>query len=121
MTSRPAIIDKNGSHSYQELDDASRRVASALLAGSADLAEARVAYFVAPGFGYAAVQRGIWRAGGVAVPLALSHPPAELAYVISDSGASVVIADAAVATTLAPLAGAAEVRFITTEQALAAS
>jgi malonyl-CoA/methylmalonyl-CoA synthetase len=38
------------------------------------------------------VQRGIWRAGGVAVPLAVSHPPAELEYVIRDSGASVVVA-----------------------------
>src|SRR5512139_1625147 len=94
MVFRPAIIDKNGSHSYGELDEASRRVASALLGEGSDLGEARVAYFVSPGFGYAAVQRGIWRAGGVAVPLALSHPPAELEYVVRDADASIVVADA---------------------------
>ena len=54
-----------------------------------------MAFLVPPGFEYAAVQRGIWRAGGVAVPLAVSHPPAELEYVIRDSGASVVVADPA--------------------------
>ena len=46
-----------------------------------------MAFLVPPSFAYAAVQRGIWRAGGVAVPLAISHPPAELEYVIRDSGA----------------------------------
>ena len=49
-----------------------------------DLDQARVAFFVQPGFEYVAVQRGIWRAGGVAVPLAASHPPPELDYVIRD-------------------------------------
>ena len=60
-----------------------------------------------PSFAYAAVQRGIWRAGGVAVPLAVSHPPAELDYVIRDSGASVVVGDPASAAMLTPLAQAA--------------
>ena len=39
-----------------------------------DLAEARVAFLVPPGFDHVAVQWGIWRAGGIAVPLATSHP-----------------------------------------------
>ena len=60
-----------------------------------DLNQTRVAFLVPPSFAYAAVQRGIWRAGGVAVPLAVSHPPAELEYVIRDSGASVVVGDPA--------------------------
>jgi malonyl-CoA/methylmalonyl-CoA synthetase len=57
----------------------------------------------------------------VGVPLALSHPPAELAYVIADSGASIVIADAAAAPTFEPLAQAAVVRLLLTEDALAAA
>ena len=35
---------------------------------------------------------GTWLAGGVSVPLAVSHPPPELAYVIQDAGVSVVSA-----------------------------
>lgn len=119
MSERIAIVDGHGAHTYRALEAASRRVAGALLGGAADLAETRVAYFVAPGFGHAAVQRGIWRAGGVAVPLALSHPPAELAYVLQDSGASAVVTDEHVAATLAPLAGERDARCITTTMALA--
>src|SRR6185503_18850037 len=112
--SRTAIIAADGTFTYDQLDDASRRVAGALLADNADLNQTRVAFLVPPSFAYAAVQRGIWRAGGVAVPLAVSHPPAELEYVIRDSGAAVVVGDAASASVLTPLARAARARFLTT-------
>ena len=92
-----------------------------LLAGRDDLEEARVAFMVTPGCAYAATQRGIWRGGGVAVPLALSHPESELAYVVEDSGATIAVADPAHARTLAPVASAAGIRFVTTDQMSGAS
>jgi malonyl-CoA/methylmalonyl-CoA synthetase len=116
--SRPAIIAVDGTFTHQELEDASRRVAGALLADNDDLNQTRVAFLVSPSGAYAAVLRGIWRAGGVAVPLAVSHPPAELEYVIRDSGASVVVADTAAAAMLQPLARAARARFLTASLAL---
>jgi len=119
--SRTAIIAADGTFTYDQLDDASRRVAGALLGDNTDLNQTRVAFFMPPSFAYAAVQRGIWRAGGVAVPLAISHPPAELDYVIHDSGASVVVSDPASAAMLMPLAKAARARFLTTTTALASS
>ena len=119
--SRTAIIAADGTFTYDQLDEASRRVAGALLGDNTDLNQTRVAFFMPPSFAYAAVQRGIWRAGGVAVPLAISHPPAELDYVIHDSGASVVVSDPASATMLMPLAKAARARFLTTTTALASS
>ena len=119
--SRIAIIAADGTFTYDQLDDASRRVAGSLLADNADLNQTRVAFLVPPTFAYAAVQRGIWRAGGVAVPLAVSHPPAELEYVIRDSGASVVVGDPESATMLTPLARAARARFLTTTAALTGS
>src|SRR5262245_32231383 len=119
--SRVAIIAADGTFTYDQLDEASRRVAGALLGDNVDLNQNRVAFFVPPSFAYAAVQRGIWRAGGVAVPLAISHPPAELDYVIRDSGASVVVSDPASASMLTPIAKGARARFLTTATALAAS
>jgi malonyl-CoA/methylmalonyl-CoA synthetase len=119
--SRTAIIAADGTFTYDQLDDASRRVAGALLGDNTDLNQTRVAFFMPPSFAYAAVQRGIWRAGGVAVPLAISHPPAELDYVIHDSGASVVVSDPASAAMLMPLAKGARARFLTTTTALASS
>ena len=116
---RTAIIAADGTFTYDQLDEASRRVAGALLADNTDLNQTRVAFFVPPTFAYAAVQRGIWRAGGVAVPLAISHPPAELDYVIHDSGASLIVSDPASAAMLMPLAKSARARFLSTTAALA--
>src|SRR5688572_6490056 len=109
---RPAIIGPDGTLTYDELDAAGERVASALLDGRDDLDEARVAFFVSPGCGYAVVQRGVWRAGGIAVPLATSHPPAEIEYVLRDAGAAIVIADSGGESMLRPLAAATGARFI---------
>src|ERR1051325_7390675 len=90
---RTAILDLRRSHTYRDLLDASSRVASALLAGRGDLNEERVSFLVTPEFSWVAVQWGIWRAGGMAVPLAIGSPAAELAYVIQDTGASALISD----------------------------
>jgi malonyl-CoA/methylmalonyl-CoA synthetase len=110
--SRTAIVAADGTFTYEDLDEASRRVAASLLGAAADLEEARVAFFIPPTFTYTAIQRGIWRAGGVAVPLAISHPAAELDYVIRDSGASFVIGDEMSAPALTPLAVEAGARFV---------
>ncbi len=117
---RPAIVDRHGAYTYAQLDEASRCVAAALLGDTSDLAEARVAFFVAPGFPYAAIQRGIWRSGGVAVPLALSHPAAELEYAVTDSASAIVVADETAADILGPIAARAGARFLTTGQAMSA-
>ena len=118
---RTAILCAGRRYTYDELDDGSRRAAGALLGDNADLNQTRVAFLVAPGFNYPVVQRAIWRAGGVAVPLAVSHPAAELEYVIRDSAASVVVADAAFRDLVAPLARSARARFVLTDEALRAS
>src|SRR5262245_17144434 len=105
MTSeRPAIVAADGIFSYPDLDRASRRVAGALLQGAGDLAEARVAFHIPPGVTWVAVRDGIWRAGGIAVPLAMSHPAAELEYTIRDSGAAILVAAPSSMDLLAPVA-----------------
>ena len=47
----------------------------------------------APGAEYLAGTLAIWRAGGIFVPLATSHPPRELTYVLEDAGISAVSMD----------------------------
>jgi malonyl-CoA/methylmalonyl-CoA synthetase len=84
-----------------------------------DLADARVAFLVPPSFAFVAVQRGIWRAGGIAVPLAVSHPPAELDHVVRDSGASIVVGSGRPAEALAEIATRHAARFIRTPDLLA--
>jgi malonyl-CoA/methylmalonyl-CoA synthetase len=117
---RPAIADAGGDFTYAQLSDASARAAACLLGDLPDLSEARVAFLIPPGFEHVVVQWGIWRAGGIAVPLATSHPASELEYVIADSGASIVVGDEASAAVLEPLAKAAGARFLTASDALGA-
>ncbi|MGH7675083.1 MAG: acyl-CoA synthetase [Gemmatimonadales bacterium] len=88
---RTAIMATDGTFTYGALLDASARVAGHLAPGGGDLAEQRVALLAPPSFAYVAAQWGIWRAGGVVVPLATSHPPAELEYTIRDAEASAVM------------------------------
>jgi len=117
---RTAITAAEGTFSYRDLLDASARVAAFLLGPRDDLREARVAFLASPGFHYVATQWGIWRAGGVAVPLATSHPPPELEYVIRDADAAVVVADAELAPRLDAVPAASMVRRLRTVGALAA-
>ena len=86
-----ALIAPEGVYSYEDLLKTSSAVAADLLQGEEDLKEERVAFLLPPGFRYVTAQWAIWRAGGIAVPLAVSHPLPELEYVIEDSGASILI------------------------------
>ena len=115
---RTAVVDSQGSFTYNELLDASARVATALLAGRNDLEEERVAFLVAPGFIWVAIQWGIWRAGGIAVPLPLNSARSELEYFIDDSQASTLVSDVAAASQLEPISAARGVRTFEYDQIL---
>lgn len=111
---RTAIVDGHGEHTYRDLLDSSEHAAQTLLDGAPDLAEARVAFMVAPSFEYTRVFWGIWRAGGVAVPLCLTHPVPELEHVLDDSGASVVVGAPEYEPKLKPLAIERGLRYVST-------
>ena len=98
---RTAVIDSQGSFTYNDLLDASSRVARALLGRREDLHEERVAFLVTPGFPWVAVQWGIWRAGGIAVPLPINTRKPELEYFIDDTKASILVLDAPASSLLA--------------------
>jgi malonyl-CoA/methylmalonyl-CoA synthetase len=113
---RTSVVDVQGSFTYDDLLQASSRVAAGLLAGRDDLKEERVAFLVTPGFPWVAVQWGIWRAGGVAVPLPLNGTRPELEYLIDDSGASILVFDSPTAPVLEPMAAVRGVRGFTYDQ-----
>ena len=115
---RTAVVTEPRTLAYAELLEASARIAAALLAGRAELDGARVAFLVPPGWEYVAVQWGVWRAGGIAVPLAVSHPEAELEYVVQDADAETVIAHADFAEVLRRVAERNGRRFLTTDEAV---
>ena len=115
---RRAIIASDGVFTYPQLLSASKRVASGLLTAEGDLHETRVAYLIPPGFQHVAVQWGIWRAGGIAVPLSLFHPGAELEYTIKDADAAILVAHPELATRLQPIAESLRRRYVLMDELL---
>ncbi|MFN6481408.1 MULTISPECIES: acyl-CoA synthetase [unclassified Nostoc] len=121
---KTAIVTTNGAFTYRDLLHTSSQIATSLLQNTKDLQEQRVAFLIPPGFEYVATQWGIWRAGGIAVPLCVSHPQPELEYVITNSGASIIIAHPNfedILRSLPPQASLAEahnLRFILTSETL---
>ncbi|MET0143669.1 MAG: acyl-CoA synthetase [Ilumatobacteraceae bacterium] len=88
--SRTAIVDPLGSWTYTTID----RHAAAL-AGTLRITATpgdRVALLCTPGHDAVVALLACWHAGTIAVPMLAQHPPAELAYTLDDSGASVVVA-----------------------------
>ncbi len=122
---RTALAGTGGERTYAEIGAAAERLAAALLAargpsgaGGRDLGGERVALLAPPGFDFAAALLGIWRAGGVAVPLAAMHPPGEHAYVLDDAGAALALADPGDLPRLAPLAAERGLPLLSTAEAL---
>ena len=113
-----ALVADGKSYTYEELLASSANVAAGLLGDQQDLEMARIGFLVPPGFTYAACQWGIWRAGGIAVPLGLQHPLPELQHVVEDAGISILVADAAWEEKLQPLAAAGSLPLLRLDQLL---
>ena len=88
-----ALISKGRNYSYRELFEISGHIACNLLNSKSDLKESRIAFLLAPSFEYTALQWGIWRAGGIAVPLCVQHPKPAMRYVVEDAQAELLVTD----------------------------
>lgn len=86
-----AVISNNQEYTYSQLLHEAEQLAQTLLNGKYDLLEQRVAFMVNPGFNYIKTLWAIWLAGGVAVPLCLTHPLPSLTYVLIDTESSILL------------------------------
>ena len=99
---KAAIYSDGQSYSFQDLKNKSGHLANVILQDANDLKEARVAFMINPGFGYVQTLWAIWQAGGVAVPLCITHPLPSLEYVLEDTEADIIIISAEYLDTLNP-------------------
>ena len=112
FSNRIAIVSNGKSFTYKDLDKCSNYIAAHLLFKKNDLEEARIAFIVPPSFEYTAAQWGIWKAGGIAVPLCVSHPLPSLKYVLEDTAAKILIAHDNYIELLQPLAKELEIQLL---------
>jgi len=113
-----ALLCGDRSHTYSEILASSAAVASALLGKTDDLDEARIAFFVPAGFEYVAVQWGVWRAGGIAVPLNVSAAEPEIEHVLDDAEISVLMAPRSLRERVDPLCRRLGAEVLAVEDAL---
>jgi len=113
---RLAVVDQRGSYTYGDLLAGSGSVARALIGNDRDLAERPVAFLCEPGWHYVTTQWGIWRAGGIAVPLAVSHPRAELDDALGHCRAATVVAGRAMLERVEPIAASRGLRLLEAER-----
>lgn len=100
---RIAVLSGRHQHTYGDLLQSSRNIARTLLGSQKDLKEDRIAFMITPGVDYVSTLWGIWQAGGIAVPLCLSHPAPAIDYVLRDTGCTTVMASRDYASLLTPL------------------
>jgi amino acid adenylation domain-containing protein len=98
-----ALSGPVSTYSYAALDTLSDRIARALL-GRGLARGARIALACSDRTGQTLAALAVLKAAGVFIPLALSHPTRRIAHCLSDSGATVVLADTDGAARLAALA-----------------
>jgi malonyl-CoA/methylmalonyl-CoA synthetase len=103
---RIAVVDDQGAVTYGSLLDASALLAAGLLRERDDLREERVALLLPPGRDFVASLWAVWRAGGIAVPLCLSHPAPELEHVLDDAEVGQILASGPWSAKVRPLAKA---------------
>ncbi|GAB4135332.1 MAG: acyl-CoA synthetase [Raineya sp.] len=95
FSSKIALSDAQGAVSYQEIWQEAQKVASFLLRHfqSEHLQERRIAFLCQASRRYVALQWGIWLSGGIAVPIATSHPRHEIDYVLQDADCSLIFTE----------------------------
>ncbi|HKP59636.1 MAG TPA: acyl-CoA synthetase [Polyangiales bacterium] len=120
-SNRTAIVAADGQATFAELLELSERAARVLLNGRSDLQGDRVAFLISPSLRHVVTQWAIFRAGGVAVPLCVSHPAPELAHVLDDSQPIALVADREFDALARPLAEARKVRWLGPQQLTAVS
>ncbi|MDP1930812.1 MAG: acyl-CoA synthetase [Gammaproteobacteria bacterium] len=96
----PAVRAENQHIALQEGDTTWRYIslhhrvdqfASGLLGTKADLKEERIAFFMPASLDYVTTLLGVWRAGGIAVPLNIAAAIPELEHAISSAGVTRMI------------------------------
>lgn len=114
----PAVACGGVRHSYADLLRVSAGVAAALLGGEEDLEEARVASLIPGGVEYVAAQWGVWRSGGIVVPLSVAAAEPEIEHVLTDAGVWAILVTRDWRKRIAPLCRRLGIRVLSVEESL---
>jgi len=114
-----ALVEGKESFSYANLNQRIDRFATGLLGDDNDLNEERVAFFIPASVDYVTTLHGIWRAGGIAVPLNVASAVAELEHYLSCASVTRMIANGEYQESLKALCADMNIALMSVEDVLA--
>lgn len=88
---KAALIFEGGSCTYAKLSRRINQFAGGLLEDRDDLSEERIAFIIPASLDYVTSLFGIWRAGGIAVPLSINSAVPELEHFLTCAGVTRLI------------------------------
>jgi malonyl-CoA/methylmalonyl-CoA synthetase len=91
MPDKTAVIEGDRRFTYAELEQRVAALAGGLLAGGSDLAEARVAFLIPASIDYVTALHGVWRAGGIAIPLNVAASESEWEHCLTSASVTQVM------------------------------
>ena len=78
-----ALMEDTRSHTYSEVNERISLFAAGVLGEEEDLKEERIAFFLPASLDYVTAMHGVWRAGGIAVPLNVASAVSELDHYLT--------------------------------------
>lgn len=116
---RVALVEADNTYTYSEVNSRVNRFATGLLGNKDDLQEERIAFFMPASLDYVTTMHGVWRAGGIAVPLNVASAVSELDHYLSCASVTRMVANAEYQESLRDLCASLNIELISAEDVLA--
>ena len=117
-SNRVALVQGENTHTYSDVNNYINRFATGLLGDRTDLQEERVAFFIPASLDYVIAMHGVWRAGGIAVPLNVASAVTELDHYLTCANVTRMVANAEYHDMLRDLCDSLDILLISVEDVL---
>jgi len=116
---KTALVDQGTSHSYAAVNERIELCAAGLLQGLTDLQEERIAFLLPASVDYVTLLHGVWRAGGIAIPLNVAAAEAELEHCLTSTGVTRLVSAGEHLNRITPLCQQLQITLLSVDDCLA--
>ena len=114
-----ALMEGTRSHTYSEVNERINLFAAGVLGEEEDLKEERIAFFLPASLDYVTAMHGVWRAGGIAVPLNVASAVSELDHYLTCANVTRMVAGVHYHDSLRDLCNSLEIELLSVDDVLA--
>ena len=115
---RIALVEGEKKHTYREVNNRINQFATGLLRNKTDLQEERIAFFMPASLDYVTTMHGVWRAGGIAVPLNVASAVSELDHYLTCANVTRMVAGDEYQDSLRELCASLNIDLVSVEDVL---